>query len=104
MVTETIGVTMRYPSISAAVGDDKEDYFAKIVECIESVYDDDNVYDEFTKVEMEEFLLSLPNKSLETIAEFFQTLPKLEHKVTIKNSKGEEKEITLRGLSDFFTL
>ena len=91
MVTENIGVVMRYPNISAAVGDTKEDYFSRIVDCVESVYDDENVYDEFTKLEMEEFLLSLPNKALETIAEFFQTMPRLEHKVTVKNSKGEEK-------------
>ena len=105
MITDTIGVVMSYPSLNIALsGEEKEDYFKRIVECIESVYDDDNVYDEFTATEMEEFLLQLPNKSLEKILEFFNTMPKLEHKLTIKNSKGEEKEIVLRGLSDFFTL
>jgi hypothetical protein len=104
MITDKIGVVMSYPSLNIAMSDDKEDYFKRIVECIESVYDDDNVYDEFTAAEMEEFLLSLPNKSLEKILEFFNTMPKLEHKITIKNNKGEEKEIVLRGLSDFFTL
>jgi hypothetical protein len=103
MITDKIGVVMSYPSLNIAMSDDKEDYFKRIVECIESVYDDENVYDEFTVAEMEEFLLSLPNKSLEKILEFFNTMPKLEHKITIKNSKGEEKEIVLRGLSDFFT-
>lgn len=105
MITETVGVVMRYPSLDTVTADNKvDDLFHKISSCIESVYDDENVYDEFTSKEMEEFIMSLPSESLKILGEFFNNMPRLEHTVEVKNKDGEKKEITLRGLSDFFTL
>jgi hypothetical protein len=37
------------------------------------------------------------------IERFFETMPKLSHKITIKNPKTEiESEVVLEGLSSFF--
>lgn len=105
MITDSLGVVMRYPSIDIVSGDNSaDDLFNKITACIESVYDNDNVYDEFTQVEINEFIMSLPSESLKILGDFFNNMPKLEHTITLKKKDGEEKVITLRGLSDFFTL
>jgi len=105
MITDTIGVVMRYPSLDTVSADNKvDDLFGKISSCIESVYDDENVYDEFTDKEMEEFIMSLPSEALKTLGEFFNNMPRLEHTIEVTKKNGEKKVITLRGLSDFFTL
>lgn len=105
MITDSLGVIMRYPSIDVIASDNSvDDIFNKITSCIESVYDNDNVYNEFTQVEINEFVMSLPSEALKILGEFFNNMPKLEHTIKLKNKNGEEKEIVLRGLSDFFTL
>ena len=105
MITDSVGVVMRYPSLSSISSDSSvDDLFDKITSCIESVYDNDNVYDEFSKEEINDFVMSLPSEALKILGDFFNNMPRLEHTITLKSKKGEVKEITLRGLSDFFTL
>lgn len=107
MITEELGVKMRYPSVSMATSTSNmsnEDLFTLISSCIENVYDNDKIYDEFTITEMNDFVMSLPSSALAKLGEFFNNLPKVEHTLTIKNKEGKEKTVTLSGLSDFFTL
>ena len=66
--------------------------FDLFVSCIKNVYDNETVYDEFTKEEMEEFVESLDSKSLEKITEFFDTMPKLSHNVTLYAPMEDTKE------------
>ena len=106
MLYDNVGVTMRYPSF-------KEMYnlenlitdaiiFDLFTSCIENVFDDNKVYTEFTKEEMDEFVLSLPRECIEKVKTFFDTMPILEHKQMIKYKDGTTEEITLSGLKDFF--
>jgi hypothetical protein len=107
LVTDSVGVIMKYPSLSMAKtknGNMTEEMFRKFAMCVESVYDNDNVYDEFTSDEMNDFIMSLPSSALEKISQFFNDIPKVQHKVKLKDKNGEEFEITLEGLNDFFTL
>jgi uncharacterized lipoprotein YehR (DUF1307 family) len=71
--------------------------------CIDYVYDDDKVYDEFSKRELKTFIESMNKDQLEKIMDFFNTMPSLEHKVeyTCTNC-GEVQKYTLKGISDFF--
>ena len=41
-------------------------------------------------------------ESMNEIKKFFDTMPVLEHKVTVKNKEGAEKEVVLKGLNSFF--
>jgi hypothetical protein len=108
IITDNIGVKMRYPTIEEVFLIDASNEEEKIVmdvlyNCIESVYDDDEVYTEFTREEMISFINELPIGAMEKIKEFFETMPSVEKVVKLKNKKGDIKEITLRGINSFFT-
>jgi len=77
-----------------------------IRECIDKIYDKDSVYPakESSPKELDEFIDSLSVKAFEEIQKFFDTMPKLYHKIEYKNSKGTAREIELTTLDDFFTL
>ena len=108
-----IGVNMKYPSYNSMLllekflGEKKnidEFIYELILECIENVYDDKQIYTEFTREDLEAFILSLPIECSEKIRQFFETMPSLEHTVTLNLKNGEKKEVTLRGMKDFFIL
>jgi len=110
-INKTKGVLMRYPS--ATLYDDKEflgsgeDYvFELIVRCVDKIYDGDDVYEakDYPLDEIRRFLDALDIKSFDKIREFLINLPKLKHVIKYTNSLGNEKEIELNSLNDFFTL
>jgi len=56
-----------------------------------------------TKKELIEFIESMNTTQFKKIQQFFDTMPKLKHTVTVKNPKTKkESKITLMGLNDFF--
>ena len=73
------------------------------VNSIDSIYDNEKTYTDFTNEELRTFVLSLPVDSMSKIREFFDTMPVLEHIVKVKLPSGEMKEVKLKGLKDFFT-
>lgn len=76
-----------------------------IIASIESIYDEDNVYptDDASKKELEAFVDSLSHSHLETIQEFIENQPKLEHVLEYTCTFcGHENELKLSGLADFF--
>jgi len=77
-----------------------------IKECLDKIYDAEEVYlaKECNKQELEEFVDSLNVKTFENIQKFFETMPRLYHKIEYTNSKGTARTIELTTLDDFFTL
>jgi hypothetical protein len=74
------------------------------VNCIDTIYDEDNVYvtDDFSEEEIAEFLDGLDVKTFEKIREFFESIPRLQHKIEYKNSFENNRSIELTSLKDFF--
>ena len=110
-ITNKSGIIMKYPS--AELYDDKEflsldkDYmFELIVRCIDTIYYEDQVYSskDYKKEDLNEFLESLDIKTFDKIQQFLLSVPRMEHKIQYKNSLGNEREIVLSSLNDFFTL
>lgn len=115
-IDEKLGFKMKYPSMlhilkledlinSEDYNSSKvDDYIFEIfIDCVDSVYDDNSSYSDFSKEELNKFVLSLPNKSMEKVKEFYETMPVLEHVEKIRTKDGTIKEVKLRGLKDFFT-
>ena len=107
-ITDDIGVTMRYPSLKL-VGDknpeglDSTAVFNLICDCVLNVFDKDQVYNDFTKEEIDKFVGDLDQKQLLKFMEFFKTMPKIEHTIKYKCEKcGQDVEHKLSGLVDFF--
>lgn len=109
VITDEVGMTMKYPSASIT---DKMTNFDNevdlmtffIINCIDTIYDEENVYvaDDFSGEEISEFLDGLDVKSFEKIREFFESVPRLYHKIEYTNSIGNERSIELTSLKDFF--
>ena len=104
-----IGVIMRYPSITYmnSIGtavNDADTAINIIMACVDKVYDTDNVYEasEYSKEELNEFIMSLSSKQFQNIQEFFNNQPKVTQKIKYKTKDGKEKELVLEGLNDFF--
>ena len=56
-----------------------------------------------TKKELAEFLEQLSSKQFKQIENFFETMPKLSHKLKVTNPNTEvESEVVLEGLASFF--
>jgi len=108
-INDNVGMTMKYPS--ASITDRMKEFDNEvdlmtffIVNCIDTIYDEDNVYvaSDFTEEEISEFLDSLNVKSFEKIREFFESIPRLYHKIEYKNSIDNQRSIELTSLKDFF--
>ena len=110
MLTDTLGVIMKYPSFDGFVQgqftDNKEfDVIKVVAESIDQIFEGEEVYDESTtsKKEFVQFVEGLTTPQLEKIQEFFETAPRLEHSFKVTNpNTGKESDYTLRGLASFF--
>lgn len=109
-ISEKSGIVMNYPS--ASLYEDKEflsltdNYmFELILRCIDKIYEEDEIYEpsNHSKKELSEFLENLSLKVFEDIQKFLLSVPKIEHKIKYKNSLGNDREITLSSLNDFFS-
>ena len=78
-----------------------------IITCILQIYEEEGkkVYDtkDQTKQEVTDWIEQLNTKQFKDVQNFFDTMPKLKHEITIKNPKTKkESKIMLNGLNDFF--
>lgn len=111
-ITEEVGVLLRYPSIT-----DMQKYKQKelesvegvtnlIADCIESIYDNDNVYNvkEEPRKNVVAFIDGLSSKQFAALAQFFADSPQLKHDVNFKcASCGVDNTLELKGLQSFFS-
>jgi hypothetical protein len=108
-ITKDVGMTMKYPS--ASITDRMKEFNNEvdlmtffIVNCVDTIYDDENVYvaNDFSEEEISEFLDGLDVKTFEKIREFFESVPRLYHKIEYTNKVGNNRSIELSSLKDFF--
>lgn len=109
-VSDTIGIVLKYPSVTILNEIPEDINTADLVEllvrkCIDSIYDEENVYpvSEHTEQELSEFIESLDLPTFNKIKEFFDNLPQMYYKIEYKNSLGNDRFVELTTLSDFFT-
>jgi hypothetical protein len=115
-VDDSIVVKMKYPSLQEFIDNNfnfdsnnsKETInksFEIVASCIDMVYTKDESWSasDVTKKELVEWLETFDSTQFKGIENFFDTMPKLTHVVTVKNpNTGKDNEIVLEGLSSFF--
>jgi len=111
-LTDEMGLIMKYPTIDSFTESGITDINASnmidiIASCILQIYDKkgEEVFDakDQTKAEMNNFVEQLNTKQFKELQAFFDSMPKLQHKITIENPKTKVKsEVVLQGLNDFF--
>tara|TARA_A100001011_G_scaffold75641_1_gene77722 strand:+ start:36 stop:752 length:717 start_codon:yes stop_codon:yes gene_type:complete len=106
-----LGVVLKYPTLRDIDGDtltgdiNIEKTYKMIANSIEQIYEGDKVYlaKDSTKKELDEFLENLTADQMKKLTTFYNSMPRLEHKLKVKNPKTEvESEVTLKGLASFF--
>ena len=107
-----MGMIMKYPTIDSfsesGIKDINPGNMLDVIStCILQIFEKkgEKVYDtkDQTQKEVTEFIESLNTKQFKDVQNFFETMPKLKHEMTIKNPKTKkESKITLTGLNDFF--
>jgi len=105
-LNEQIGLKLRYAGVNDLDGVDvssSADLFGLIVDCIEFIYDTDDVYSDFTKKELTEWLDQLSSEQFKKITDFFEASPKLRHTINWNClACGTDDTMTLEGLTSFF--
>ena len=74
--------------------------------CIDMVYDEEESWDaeDCSQEELDGFIDQLNTKQFKEVEKFFDSMPKLSHKVKVTNPKtGVESDIVLEGLAAFFS-
>jgi hypothetical protein len=110
---DSIMMEMKYPSLDQFIKSnfdfsDKnamDQSFELIASCIDKIFTEEEVWTaaDVTKKEMADFLESMNSSQFKDIEKFFETMPKLSHKIKVKNPVTEvESEVVLEGLASFF--
>jgi hypothetical protein len=105
---------MKYPSLNQfiennfKVNDETigiEDSFKLIASCIDVVFSNEESWSstDCTQKELNDWLGTLDTKQFQQIEKFFETMPKLSHKIKVTNPETKvESEVTLEGITSFF--
>ncbi len=107
-ITDTIKMVFKYPTlldISKTGSIRTSDGVFKLMNrCIHEIHYGDDVYNrvDISDKDIEEFIDQLTGEQFEKITQFFQTMPKLIHKITVTNPKTNvQSEVVLEGLQSF---
>lgn len=106
-INDNLGVVMRYPKFEEIVEiyeNLKTDKLVNLIaNCIDSVYDADQVYNDFTKQEAIEFISGFTKDQFDKLEDFFATMPKVSQHIDTNCDKcGAHHEYDLEGLQNFF--
>lgn len=107
-LSDKLGIKMKLPTINDVYDVAMFSHsftslsFNLILGCIESVYDEDSEYTNFTRQELEEFIDTLNSSQTQGIVAFFENLPKLTIKYSYTTADGTVKEWEVDKFQDFF--
>ena len=108
-LTEDVKLIMRYPTLKdiavAANPSETEAMFDLVSNGISQIIDGETIHErvEIAHEEMNEFIGSMTTDNLDQITNFFETMPKLTHEVSVKNpNTGKTGKVVLEGFQSFF--
>lgn len=107
MITDTIGLMMKYPTLGMAIDKTANQLAADdnvIKTCIDYVFTEDEVFyfKDFSEEEVESWLESFDRDALMSINKFFETMPRIRHEEVVKLPDGKTQTLKFEGLMDFF--
>jgi len=113
-LNDELMMEMKYPSLEEFIKNNfdfdgqavsVEQSFELIASCIDKIYNEEEVWttSDVSKKEVVDFLEQMNSTQFKKIEQFFETMPKLAHTITVKNPKTKvESEVVLEGLNSFF--
>ena len=106
-LTDDIVAVMKYPNLDyfakVNIMEEEPDPYELVSACIDRVFANGEDCGDFTAEEAKEWLETLTNEQFEKVQNFFDTMPKLSHTITVKNPKTKVETTTvIEGLINFF--
>ena len=111
-IDDNLSLKLKYPSMEQFIENNFEstdetikNTMKLITSSIDIIFSEEESWNasESTEKELEEFIEQLNSKQFQTIEKFFDTMPKLSHRVKVTNPKTNvESTVILEGLAAFF--
>jgi len=107
-LSKNLGIVMKYPNFNIVNNlniKSEVDMLNVIIECIDYIYDKDNIYyaKDTDKKELMDFIENMQQTDLAKIQKFFETMPKIIKKFDFKCPKCSYKEeMDIEGIQSFF--
>ena len=107
-LTDTVGVILKYPTFKTLSkiedGSEVDSTLAVLRGCIDQVYEGQEVFDtaNYSKQELDDFILSLNKSHVEQIQKFFEGMPKMVYNAKYVTKDKQVKELKIEGLENFF--
>ena len=109
MLTEDVGVVLRYPKFDEMLDIRDNANSARVVElitnCVDAVFTKDDYFDKdsYTNEELSTFISSFTKKQFDKLEEFFRNIPKIVQHIEVDcPSCKKHNEVDLEGLQNFF--
>ena len=112
---DNLSVQMNYPALNQFIETNFEtsednsqvdQSLDVIMSCINQVYNEEESWSasDCTKKELKDFIESMNSKQFKDVEAFFETMPKLSHKIKVTNPNTKvESEVVIEGLASFFS-
>ena len=107
-INDQYTILMKYPGIDLpdeikTVSQD-DVFYKMIVSCIDKIYNENEIFlmNEYSFEEAKNFIDNLDVPTFEKIQNFFNTMPKLLHRLEYVNANGTPRVIDIQGIKDFF--
>ena len=107
-LTDDIKLHLRYPLLNdmqKLEGETQVDkVFNILLNCIHEVHHGDKIYNavDVTKKDLETFIDQMTTEQLQSVMDFFDTMPKVRHVIQVTNPNTKKKgEVVLEGLQNF---
>ena len=111
-IDDNLSLKLKYPSMEQFIENNFEstdetikNTMKLITSSIDMIFSEEESWNasESTQKELEDFIEQLNSKQFQTIEKFFDTMPKLSHRVKVTNPKTNvESTVILEGLAAFF--
>jgi len=111
-IDDNLSLKLKYPSMDQFIesnfestDDTIKNTMKVITSSIDMIFSEEESWNasESTEKELEDFIEQLNSKQFQTIEKFFDTMPKLSHRVKVTNPKTNvESTVILEGLAAFF--
>jgi len=108
-LSNDVKMMLRYPLLKDMKGvlgsqNDIDRVFFVLNKCVTEIHYGDKIYNrvDITDKEMNDFIDSMSNAQLESVMNFFDSMPKLRHAIKVTNPNTKVKsEVVLEGLTSF---
>ena len=80
------------------------DTFKLVSKCVNEIHDGDTIHNrvDIKDKELEEFVDQMDTKQLQRIMDFFETMPKIRHVVSVTNPNTKvTSDVTIEGMNNF---